>query len=687
MQMNFKAIVELHKLSPSTPLLPLFEAIVNSIQSIEEVGIVDGKIDIQVVREIENTSLFAMSTGVWETYVSSFAVSDNGIGFNDKNYNSFDVYGSDHKSTIGCKGVGRISWLKAFSEVSIESTYSQDGILYDRNFNFSVKSERKLLYNGKSKKTQTGSVIKLNGYFSKYKNKCPKRLETLARDIMNHCFTYLALEACPQIIIRDERDTISINTLFNDNIKGRPQIFGFTINGRDFKLISAKNYAASDKKHLLHFCAHKREVNSENLSNHITALTGKLFNEDGDFVFAGYVIGSVLDDSINADRTDFSILRGIDAENESEDDMGDENKQTVIEGAKVSDDITKANIIKAAIPLISEYLKDEISQYSEEKKQQVESYVNTTNPRYRFLLKHDPNCIEQIRAFQDDEKLELELFRQEQSYKFRLKKEQKDFIRDDIDSIQDYKDYTQRCGEYLTRISDMGKSSLADYIMHRKVMLDILAKNLRYSDAEKQRYALEKEIHNIIFPMMTTSDDIDYSKHNLWIIDEKLAYHYYLASDKPISSYDVMDSNSDKEPDITIFESAFALTDEGGNSEVNNITIVEFKRPGRIDKECVDQAIGYIQDIRSGKRKDKHGQVLAEMTYKNVKFTCYILCDIPVQMTEFLEGRNFKKTPDGNSYYQYYDNLNAYLEVMPYKKMVNDSIKRSKILFDKLLCQ
>jgi hypothetical protein len=56
-------------------------------------------------------------------------------------------------------------------------------------------------------------------------------------------------------------------------------------------------------------------------------------------------------------------------------------------------------------------------------------------------------------------------------------------------------------------------------------------------------------------------------------------------------------------------------------------------------------------------------------------------------MSDFLEGRTFKKTPDGKSYYLYHDSYNAYIEVIPYKKMVDDSMKRNRILFDKLLGQ
>ena len=49
--------------------------------------------------------------------------------------------------------------------------------------------------------------------------------------------------------------------------------------------------------------------------------------------------------------------------------------------------------------------------------------------------------------------------------------------------------------------------------------------------------------YQLIFPMTKTSDDIDYLQHNLWIIDEKLAYHHYLASDMKIKKMEEVENN------------------------------------------------------------------------------------------------------------------------------------------------
>ena len=126
MKINFRGLVDLHVLPSTEPLLPLYEAIVNSIQSIEESGNKNGRIDIEIQRESQ-MQLFGES---WETDIENIIIRDNGIGFNQQNFESFDTYASDFKLGKGCKGVGRIMWLKAFSHVEINSSYESEGKFY-----------------------------------------------------------------------------------------------------------------------------------------------------------------------------------------------------------------------------------------------------------------------------------------------------------------------------------------------------------------------------------------------------------------------------------------------------------------------------------------------------------------------------------------------------------------------------
>lgn len=211
---------------------------------------------------------------------------------------------------------------------------------------------------------------------------------------------------------------------------------------------------------------------------------------------------------------------------------------------------------------------------------------------------------------------------------------------------------------------------------------------IRYKDQEQQKYAYEKNIHQLIFPMTKTSDDIDYLQHNLWIIDEKLAYHHYLASDMKIKKMEEVENNSGKEPDLIIFDSPFAFTDEE-EQPYRNITIIEFKRPGREHYNDAENPIRqikeYMDDIVEGKVKTKDGEFLNGT--ENIRFFCYIICDVDLSIKKLAKLEDLKVTPDNMSFYKYIDSYKAYLEIIPYNKLIQDSKKRNRILFDKLFNQ
>ena len=138
MDINFKGLVNLHTLPTSEPLLPLYEAIVNSIQSISQSQISNGYVHVKIERE-NTPSLFDYT---WETDIENIVITDNGIGFTDDNFKSFNTYASDFKKMLGCKGVGRMIWLKAFNSVEIHSTYQENDQYFNRTFTFDYRSIR-----------------------------------------------------------------------------------------------------------------------------------------------------------------------------------------------------------------------------------------------------------------------------------------------------------------------------------------------------------------------------------------------------------------------------------------------------------------------------------------------------------------------------------------------------------------
>ena len=61
------------------------------------------------------------------------------------------------------------------------------------------------------------------------------------------------------------------------------------------------------------------------------------------------------------------------------------------------------------------------------------------------------------------------------------------------------------------------------------MILDLLEKKLQLN--ENGKYYNESIIHDIILPRKTSTCEINYEDHNLWIIDELLTFHQYALSD------------------------------------------------------------------------------------------------------------------------------------------------------------
>src|ERR1017187_1672168 len=120
-------------LAASKPLLPLYEAVVNSIQAIQEAKEKHGRIDITIVRD-NNHLLKEQEPGLGE--IIGFEVRDNGIGFNEQNYRAFETSDTTYKANRGGKGIGRFLWLVAFDRVEVASHFKNNGKLQCRQFEF-----------------------------------------------------------------------------------------------------------------------------------------------------------------------------------------------------------------------------------------------------------------------------------------------------------------------------------------------------------------------------------------------------------------------------------------------------------------------------------------------------------------------------------------------------------------------
>ena len=185
------------RLSESKSLWPLFDAIVNAIQAIEDSDNANkGQISIFAKREdLTQEAIFSKAQlGKFE----SFVITDNGIGMNSENYNSFNTAYSTLKIKKGCKGIGRFVWLKAFKRVKVESVFCEDKQFYSRSFIFSPDGIEPEINTTIADEHITKTMITLDGFLPKYKNAAPIELDTVAKKIIEHCLPFFYFRQMPR---------------------------------------------------------------------------------------------------------------------------------------------------------------------------------------------------------------------------------------------------------------------------------------------------------------------------------------------------------------------------------------------------------------------------------------------------------------------------------------------------------
>lgn len=181
------------------------------------------------------------------------------------------------------------------------------------------------------------------------------------------------------------------------------------------------------------------------------------------------------------------------------------------------------------------------------------------------------------------------------------------------------------------------------------------------------KYALEEAIHKLVLPMRTTSDDVPIDQMNLWLIDERLAFHMYLASDKPFTTIEPVASESTQRPDVIVFNRAMAFSEDGPPS-FQTVVIVEFKRPMRDEydekENPIAQVYEYIREVRKGIARQRDGRPLTVSGH--VPFYCYIVCDLTPKLRQIAENHDLTQAWDNQGYFGYNSKLHAYVEIVSF---------------------
>ena len=528
-------------------LQPVYESIVNSLEAQATNIIVEFKEENLLPLPNENDSII-------EKKITGFKITDDGEGFNEKNLTSFKDYLSDTKISLGCKGVGRFTWLKVFEDIKVESQINGILVKFDFNENTSLDNIQEIIIPtlGKNKTTiHFDNVSK--SYFERLKSgkvKVDKRdiadIEQIAQKVKDYLLPKLFLlkeehNKTFNIKLKLNNKEIEINnnsitTLNKDS---------FTIN--DDRTLFHEKYVfnlyytfinRNDSKHQLMYCANERTVTSfKNIS------LGNL--PDGKKAIM-LLTSEYLDKRINDERNEFTF-------DFSENNPDDDNPIT---GKQINDKlkILINNIMETTYPEIKEINK-------ETKARCIAEYPYLTKyiePLEISVIESEKSLIDKATQIYEKEK------KQAKENLARILKKKK---RKDNDEII----------KGIERVNDISARELAKYIMYREQVITALQRVVDDNETH------ESLLHNLFMKMGLSSnaekDNILYDS-NLWLLDDKFLSYFSAFSDTKIKEmknrilkeYD-SDEDDSKEPDLTAFYS-----DVGGN--YIDLIVIEFKAIG-----------------------------------------------------------------------------------------------------------
>lgn len=660
-------------LPKSHALLPLLEAVVNGIQAIDDRfgdDVERGRLRVKIQRNPqEELDLGPAGPGrVALKPIVGFSVEDNGVGFTPENMTSFETLDSDHKAAVGCRGVGRLLWLKAFDRVSIRSAYEdEDGVLHGRQFRFSVEGE--VEPDGEADDLgDVGTIVSLDGFKKPFQQSAAKSVDAIARETFEHCIWYfLRPGGAPDITVSDDDETVWLNDLMDDFVFSAMPTTSIDVKGEKFDMVNlCLKSSTRNPTPRLYWCAASRVVMEENLTSKVPGLYGKLKDEaSAEFTYVCYLSSSFLDGHVRADRTAFDITEHV-------------------QGTTLTEDVSLDDIRAGVLEEVERILAVPLSTAREEGQARVNDFVSNRAPRYRPVLSRLESLDVTVDPSIKDQDLELLLHSKLQKLEAAAIAEGQ-AVFTEAGSTQS-EDYAERLTRYLDTLTDINQSDLAAYVSRRRVILDVLDKLIRSDD--QGNYSREDAIHSLLIPMRTDSNKIGTDASNLWIIDERLAFHEYLASDKTLKSMPITGSESTREPDVlaTRLVDYPMLAAEGERLPLPSIVVVEIKRPMRNDasedKDPIQQCLDYVKRVREGGVRTAFGRPIPPS--KEPPAFCYIVADLTPTMVSRCEYANLRATHDGMGYFGFNEANKAYIEVINFSRLVNAATERNRAFFDKL---
>lgn len=556
-----------------------------------------------------------------------------------------------------------MSWLKVFENTRVASSFYDQEVVLHRSFDFAVSpNDTNPLIDHNLRPAGTspsiGTKVRLDPYVAAYSAHCPRKAETIAAHIIGHFLRNFASYEIPSFTLVDRTERISLLDFYSSNVESdTPETLKVVLEpGSDpidvdmYHILLNKGLRLQEGgKHWTLYVGDGRVVRDEKVDNQLGL---GYIGEHGDSVYIGLVSGDYLNGHVNQERTNFTFR---------EDDYR----------------AIHASAVDAAKRHLAPYIE-----LVRTKQASVTLRLVRENPQFLGIASDIPAFVEEHLSLnaKSEEDIYIELARQRRRKQRETKRDIKALSSGSASEI------AARVQKVATAINSDKKASLAEYVVKRKEILNLLDSSLAYADPEKRDYLREEIVHDLIIPIRSDGESLDYEDHNLWILDDRLAFYSYLKSDRPFNTF-LTETNSAREPDIAVvFDRSLAFDREGTDEP---IVIVEFKRPGRTSYSHADnpvtQVLEYVSIMRGGGAfKDRTGRIRKPIP-ESTRFICFVVADFTHKLVEMVSMSIAQsKSADGEGYFGFSPIHNAVVEVLPYNKLLHDAWLRNEAFFSRL---
>ena len=646
-KVNLKRLVETLPVKWVNVLTPIIEWIVNGINSIDERKKIDKNFKYWKIEVIIEKKLQIDWKESW--WIDFLKIIDNWIWFNKENFESFNEAYSAKKVDIWWKWFWRLTYLKYFKTILVNSTY------YDNWF-------KNIIFNFWDNWIYWESILDWwNEYFTEIKFEYPEKVfsewlnekcETVARKLSEHLLSFLLDSNCPDIIIKLSWNSINLKEYIKrDDCKILLiKEIDKDIFWKNFRIYIYKFYFPEKDINSINLVAHNRVVTTTNLSKYIpefedifTDKINKKWKEKTEnYAIKIYIKSDLFDKSVNTIRNKFDF-----------------------EVENLENNFSQEDIEKQIVEVCKKFYPEDLKSRFEDKIENVKEKLKNEMPRYQSFLaegieKENLNNLPNKPTNKD-----ITIYFE----KIRFDKEILiwDLTKEILDSDKDIREKEE---ELFKNLHEVSKNQLVHYICLRKIILDLFQKYLELN--EEWEYEKEIKIHNLIFPMWWTSYDTKFEKNNVWLIDENLIYSSDIFSDKSIKAED----KKRTEPDVMIFRER--------NDTNSPVYIIEFKRPWRINYKDnpIEQLAWYVDRLRNNQETTSAWRRIN--IDEKTPIYCYFIWDLTEEVLKKMKTSDPIELERYGCYYWYNKWDNYYFYALSFDYIYKTANQRNKYFFKKL---